>query len=251
MNRSLWAVAAPGSPAVSSISPPSAWPAIEAALSAPGPRQAVERLRDEGLVAIVMPELAALFGVPQPPRSHPEIDAGLHSLMTLEQAGLLTADPVLRFGALVHDVGKGVTPRSEWPRHKGHEERGVPLVDQLCRRLGAPEDYRLFGMLAARGHGLAHKTAELRPGTLLDLLESCGPLDDPAGIERLIVVAWADKRGRTGFEHVGYPPAAALREARAAAADEPEQPASSLRHRRLRALAQLRGVLAEAAAQED
>lgn len=229
---------------------PSDWPAVEAALSAPAPRLAVERLRADGLLASAMSELEALFGVPQPPRSHPEIDAGLHSLMTLEQAGLLTADPVVRFGALVHDIGKGVTPRSEWPRHKGHEERGVPLVDQLCRRLGAPEAYRLFGMFAARGHGLAHKAAELRPGTLLDLLESCGPLDDPAGIERLVVVGWADKRGRTGFGDVGYPPAAALREARAAVAAEPEHPESSLLHRRLRALAQLRGVPAEAVSQE-
>jgi tRNA nucleotidyltransferase (CCA-adding enzyme) len=192
-----------------------------------------------------MPELEALFGVPQPARSHPEIDAGLHSLMVLEQAALLTPEPQVRFGALVHDLGKGLTPASEWPRHKGHEQRGVPLVDRLCRRLGAPASYRRIGMRAAGGHGLAHKAAELKPGTLLDLLQEWGALAEPAGVERLIVVGWADKRGRTGFESVGYPAAAVLRQARAVVAAEPVEPRRTLRQRRLLALARLRSEMAQ------
>lgn len=237
----------PASPAAFSNSrgeapdPDPDWPAIHKALSGGEPRTGIENLRAEGIVARAMPELEALFGVPQPVRSHPEIDAGLHSLMALEQAALLTAEAEVRFGALVHDLGKGLTPPSEWPRHKGHEQRGVPLVDRLCRRLGTPGSFRRIGMRAAAGHGLAHKAAELKPGTLLDLLQEWGPLGDPGGVERLIVVGWADKRGRTGFEAVDYPAAGVLRQAREALAVEPLQPEETLRHRRLRILSELRG----------
>ena len=187
-----------------------------------------------------MPELEALFGVPQPARSHPEIDAGVHSLMALEQAALLSPQPEVRFGALLHDVGKGTTSPGEWPRHKGHERRGVPLVEALCMRLGAPSPYRVVGMRAAGCHGLAHKAAELTAETLLGLLEEWGPVADPAGIEQLIAIGWADKRGRTGFETVDYPAAEVLRRSRAAVAAEADRPRSSLHRRRLQALARLR-----------
>ena len=174
-----------------------AWVAVQQALSGSEPRVGLERLRESGLVARDLPEIEVLFGIPQPARSHPEIDAGLHSLMTLEQAARLDRSPEVRFGALVHDIGKGTTPRCEWPRHKGHEERGVPLVDELCRRLRAPAAYRELGMRAARCHGLAHKAAELRPASLLGLLESWDAFADPDGLERLIV----DRLGRQARAH--------------------------------------------------
>lgn len=225
-----------------------AWAAIERALAAREPCAAFERLRSDGFVARQLPELEALFGVPQPARSHPEIDAGLHSLMALEQAARLSPLPEVRFGALLHDVGKGMTPRSEWPRHKGHERRGVPIIDALCARLGAPRSFRETAMRAAGCHGLAHKAAELPAATLLDLLEEWGPVEDPEGIERLVVIGWADKRGRAGAEAVDYPPARVLREARAVVAAVPEDPLSSLRQRRLEALARLRAAADQPAA---
>jgi tRNA nucleotidyltransferase (CCA-adding enzyme) len=216
-----------------------AWSALASALGQADARAAVERLRQDGVVAREMPELEALFGVPQRADKHPEIDSGLHSLMSLEQASLLSDRPEVRFGALVHDMGKGLTPPSEWPSHKGHEERGVPLVDAMCRRLGAPDSFRELGMRAARWHGVAHHAAELRPGTMLGLLEAWGAIEDATGVEELIVVGWADKRGRTGQERVAYPPAAFLREARSRVAAVDVEPISTLRHRRLQALAGL------------
>lgn len=214
-----------------------AWAALEDALAAGDPRGATERLRADPRFATTFPEIERLFGVPQPPDNHPEIDTGLHSLMSLEQAARLSHSPEVRFGALVHDVGKGLTPREQWPKHKGHEERGVPVVEAMCRRLGAPESFRELGMLAARWHGLAHKAAELRAGTLLEMLEAWDALVRPERLEALIAVAWADKRGRTGMEDVGYPPAAVLRRVRDAAAAVRAQPCQ-LRVRRLEAIAE-------------
>lgn len=212
------------------------WADLEAALAADGPRAATERLRAHPAFASTFAEIERLFGVPQPPDKHPEIDTGLHSLMALEQAARLSDSPEVRFGALVHDVGKGLTPREEWPKHKGHEERGVPVVEAMCWRLGAPDRFRELGMLAARWHGLAHKTAELRAETLLEMLEAWDALAQPERLEALIAVAWADKRGRTGMEEVGYPPAVTLRRVRDAAAAVRAQPCQ-LRLRRLEAIA--------------
>lgn len=196
----------------------SGWAALEAALGSADPRAAIERLRAQPHFATTFAEIERLFGIPQPPDKHPEIDTGLHSLMSLEQAARLSDSPEARFGALVHDLGKGLTPREEWPKHKGHEERGVPVVEAMCRRLGAPESFRELGMLAARWHGLVHKAAELSPATLLELLEAWDALERPERLEALIAIGWADKRGRTGMEEVSYPPAAILRRMRDAAA---------------------------------
>ncbi len=249
--RDLLAASSTSSP-VLRVPPTSAWQALASALAAAEPRPAVERLRADGLLRREMPELEALFGVPQRVESHPEIDAGLHSLMSLEQAALLTASPEIRFGALVHDLGKGATPRAEWPRHKGHEERGVPLVDAMCRRLAAPAPFREMGMLAARWHGKAHKTGELRPRTLLAMLEAWDATSDPAAIGPLVVVGCADKRGRTGRESVDYPAGDLLRDAAAVVAALPPVPEGQVRLRRLEALAAWRRVrLAPAPAKRD
>jgi tRNA nucleotidyltransferase (CCA-adding enzyme) len=187
--------------------------------------------------------------VPQRADKHPEVDTGLHSLLTLEQAARLSPDVVIRFAALVHDLGKGLAPRAEWPTHKGHEERGEPLVDEFCRRHGAPEPFRELGRLAARWHGHANKAAELRPGTLLGLLEAWDALDRPERLEALILVGMADKRGRTGHEADPYPQGDILRRARdaaAAVAAAPGLPADRLRQRRIAAIA--RALRAEAPA---
>lgn len=197
-------------------------------------------MRASGALARDFPEIAALFGVPQRPDKHPEVDTGLHALLSLEQAARLSPDPLARFCALAHDLGKGATPREEWPRHKGHEARGAPLVEALCRRHGAPEPFAELGALVARWHGMANRAAELRPGTLLELLETWDALARPERLELLILVGTADKRGRTGREAVPYPQAGILRRARDAAAAIPPQPGLAperLRQRRIAAIA--------------
>jgi tRNA nucleotidyltransferase (CCA-adding enzyme) len=189
--------------------------------------------------------------VPQRADKHPEVDAGLHGLLSLEQAALLSDDPVTRFAALVHDLGKGATPRAEWPRHKGHEERGVPLVEALCRRLGAPAPFCEMGRLAARWHGHANQVAELRPGTVLGLLEAFDALARPERLLALIAVGTADKRGRTGREAAPYPQGEVLRRARdaaAAVAAEPGEAPQRLRQRRIAAIAHILGAAREGAA---
>ena len=189
--------------------------------------------------------------MPQPERWHPEIDSGVHTLMVLEQAAKLSDDPVVRFAALTHDLGKGTTPPDEWPRHIAHEQRGVALVEALCDRLRIPNSYRELAVLVSRYHLEAHRVEELRTGTLLDLLEHTDALRRPARFEQFVLACEADARGRKGLENRDYPQAEHLRRARAAAAGvalEPaerdglngQQIAEKLRRARLAALAELR-----------
>jgi len=156
--------------------------------------------------------------VPQPERWHPEIDTGVHSLMSLAAAARLSEDKVVRFAALVHDLGKAETPRDRWPSHVGHEERSVRLVNDLCARLRIPNDYRDLAVLAARHHGVIHQTAELRPATIVDLLDAADAVRRPARFEQLLLACEADARGRTGLEDSPYPQAERLRRARASVA---------------------------------
>nr|WP_269465495.1 multifunctional CCA addition/repair protein [Steroidobacter denitrificans] len=198
--------------------PERVWQETRRALAMPAPQCYLEVLRDAQALPIIFPEIHALFGVPQVPQWHPEIDAGIHTLMALEQAARLSEDPVVRFATLVHDLGKGVTPRNEWPRHIGHEQRGVPLVEQLCERLRVPNAYRELGVLTARYHLHAHRALELRASTLLDLLENTDAFRRPARFEQFLLASEADARGRKGLEKRSYPQADYLRRAREAAA---------------------------------
>ncbi len=188
------------------------------ALQAPAPARFFEILREASALEIFFPEIDCLFGVPQPEIHHPEIDTGVHVLLCLNIAAQLTNDPVARFGALVHDLGKGATPRSKWPSHHGHEEAGIPLVKALCERLRAPAEFCVLGELVSRYHLIAHQTFEVRAGTLGKMFHNMG-LYRQGGeekLERFLVACEADARGRKGFEHKKYPQAAALREAFAA-----------------------------------
>src|SRR5262245_42571133 len=148
------------------------WQETDKALVEPAPAAWLRALRACGALARVFPELDALYGVPQPAQWHPEIDTGLHMELVTPAAALLTPDPRIRFAALMHDLGKGRTPRSQWPRHIGHEESGARLVVELAARLRVPTDYRELAVLAARWHGLVHRAEELRPRTVLELLEN-------------------------------------------------------------------------------
>lgn len=226
------------------------WQETQRALEMSAPARFFEVLRDAHALPAIFPELHALFGVPQPERWHPEIDSGVHTLMVVEQAAKLSDDPVVRFAALTHDLGKGTTPPSEWPRHIAHEQRGVALVEGLCDRLRIPNAYRELAVLVSRYHLDAHRVTELRDTTLLELLERLDAFRRAARFEQWVLACEADARGRKGLENRDYPQAAYLRQARAAAANATLDPtereglggqqiAQKLRKARLAALAKL------------
>ena len=155
--------------------------------------------------------------MPQPEKWHPEIDTGLHMELVLQAAAALTGEPRIRFAALMHDLGKGRTPRSQWPRHIGHEESGARLAGEVAERLRVPTDYRDLAVLTARWHVLAHRALELRPRTVLELLESCDAFRRPERFRELLVACEADHRGRGGRAGEPYPQADRLRAAQARA----------------------------------
>jgi tRNA nucleotidyltransferase (CCA-adding enzyme) len=198
--------------------PERVWQETQRALEMPAPRQFFEVLREGDALQVIFPEIHALFGVPQPEQWHPEIDSGVHTMMALDQVVRLSPDPVIRFATLTHDLGKGTTPESEWPRHIAHEERGVGLVDALCDRLRIPNTYRELAVLVSRYHLLAHRIMELRESTLLDLLESLDAFRRPTRVEQFAIACEADARGRKGLETRDYPQAAYLHKAREVAA---------------------------------
>ncbi len=189
------------------------WQETERALGEVSPGRFFEVLRNCGALACIFPELERLFGVPQPKHHHPEEDTGLHTLLVLEQAAKLSPDTRVRFAALVHDLGKGATPEEEWPRHIDHEERGVALVEQLCKRLRVPRDFREAALLVTRHHGVYHRAEELRPGTLLKVLETIDAFRRPERLERFLLACEADSRGRPGFETQHFPQPAIFRQA--------------------------------------
>jgi tRNA nucleotidyltransferase (CCA-adding enzyme) len=190
------------------------WQETQRALEMPTPARFFEVLRDAHALPIIFPELHALFGVPQPEQWHPEIDTGVHTLMVVEQAAKLSDDPVVRFAALTHDLGKGTTPPSEWPRHIAHELRGVALVEAMCDRLKIPNAYRELAVLVSRYHLHAHRVTELRDSTLLEVLERLDAFRRPARFEQWVLACEADARGRKGLENRQYPQADHLRRAR-------------------------------------
>jgi tRNA nucleotidyltransferase (CCA-adding enzyme) len=193
------------------------WSELERALAEKQPRRFFEVLRECDALGRILPEVDALFGIPQPPEYHPEIDTGVHTLLVLDQAVRLSADPRVRFAALTHDLGKGTTPPDEWPKHHAHEERSADQVRALCRRLRAPNEYRDLAVLVARYHGHCHKAAELRAATLLDTLEAIDAFRRPERVEMFVLACEADFRGRPGYEARAFPQAGLFRTAFAAA----------------------------------
>jgi tRNA nucleotidyltransferase (CCA-adding enzyme) len=195
------------------------WTEMERALGERNPDVFVEVLRECGALAKLLPELEALFGVPQSAEHHPEIDSGVHTLMALQQAATLSQSTEVRFAVLLHDLGKGTTPEADWPRHIAHEQRGVKLVKQACRRLKAPNRYRDLALLACEYHLHCHRALELRGKTILKLLNATGALRQPERFEAFLLACEADARGRLGLEDRPYPQADYLRRALAIAGD--------------------------------
>ncbi len=174
-------------------------------------------LRECGALARILPEIDRLFGVPQPPAHHPEIDTGLHVMLVLDVAAKRGHGLAVRFAALMHDLGKGTTPEDLLPRHHGHEERGGELVKILCKRIKVPNDCRDLAIIAARFHGKAHRAEELRPDTVMRLLQDTDAFRQPERFEDFLLTCECDARGRTGFEFIDYPQAERLRGALKAA----------------------------------
>ncbi len=167
---------------------------------------------------VIFPELAALYGVPQPPRWHPEVDTGVHVMLALRYSADSGASTTVRFAVLMHDLGKALTSPARWPSHHGHEEAGVPVIERLCARLKVPNGFRDLAVLTARHHAVVHRAAELRPATVLKLFEATDAFRRPERFEEMLAACEADARGRTGLEAQPYPQRDYLRQARAAAA---------------------------------
>ncbi len=236
---------------VDALVPERVWQETEKALREPKASEFFRVLRACGALRPIYPEIDALFGVPQPARWHPEIDTGVHTLMVLDQAALLSPENKVRFAALVHDLGKGTTPHEQWPGHRGHEERSVALIEALAQRLRLPGDYRDLAVIVARYHGMVHRAFELRPKTLLEFLERADAFRRPERFAEALLACEADSRGREGLEGVPYPQRGYLESARAAAAAVKPRPediaahsgagiAEVLHHRRAAVIAELR-----------
>ncbi|MGZ8975796.1 multifunctional CCA addition/repair protein, partial [Methylomagnum sp.] len=156
---------------VDALVPERVFAELAKALSEPTPGEFFTVLRECGALARLFPEIDRLFGVPQPPQHHPEVDTGVHTLLVLAEAVKLSEDPAVRFAALTHDLGKGLTDPALWPRHHGHEKAGLSALDVLCDRLKVPNNYRKLAERVMRYHGHCHRALELRPGKVVDLLQ--------------------------------------------------------------------------------
>jgi len=198
---------------INSLVPERVWQETERALGEARPELFFQTLRDCGALEVIFPEIAALYGVPQPPRWHPEIDTGVHVMMALQCAVRLGASTPVRFAVLVHDLGKAATSRNLWPSHHGHEEAGVGLIEALAARLRVPKEHTELAVLTARHHGLVHRALELKPATILTLLEKTDALRRPERFRALLLACEADARGRMGLEDRPYPQADFLRRA--------------------------------------
>lgn len=189
------------------------WQETSRALGEQRPDVYFQVLRDCGALAVWFGEINALFGVPQPPQHHPEIDCGIHALLSLQAAVILSEDIAVRWAALTHDLGKALTPAAEWPRHIAHESRGIKPLKQLGERLKTPKDASDLALLGCEWHTHIHRALELKAATLMKLFRNTDCWRRPERFEQLLQVATADSRGRTGLEQCNYPQADYLRQA--------------------------------------
>lgn len=204
---------------VDHLVPERVWAETRKALAEPQPSAFLRVLREAGALAVLFPEVDALYGVPQRADYHPEVDTGIHLELVLDAAAALApGDDLVGFCALTHDLGKALTPAAVLPRHIGHEQRGVAPLRALCARLKVPAEHAALAELTCREHTNVHRACELKPATTLKLLGALDALRRPQRLETLLAACQADARGRPGHEHDDYPQAAWLRRACAAAA---------------------------------
>ena len=181
------------------------WQELARGLMEATPSRMFTLLRECGALRVLLPEVDRLWGVPQPPQHHPEVDTGVHLMRVLDQAARLQAPLAVRFACLCHDLGKGTTPREQWPRHLGHEPRSAALALALCQRWKVPVDCRELAEAVAREHGHVHASQGLEAAAVLRLLERCDALRRPARFADLLLACECDARGRLGLEDSAYP----------------------------------------------
>jgi tRNA nucleotidyltransferase (CCA-adding enzyme) len=189
------------------------WAELHKALTEATPSAFFQTLRNCGALRVIFPEIDALFGVPQPEKYHPEIDTGVHALMVLDQATRLSQQPEVRLAALLHDLGKAKTPSEYWPSHHGHEQKGLPILDKLCERLRVPKTFKTLCVHVMEYHTHCHRALELRPETLIDMLQAIGAFKPDSRLDEFLLACEADARGRTSFENRSYPQTGYIREA--------------------------------------
>lgn len=232
--------------------PERVWAETRKALAEPQPSAFIRSLRECGALAVLFPEIDALYGVPQSPQHHPEVDCGVHLELVMDAcARLAPGDDLAGFCALTHDLGKALTPKAELPRHIGHEHRGLAPLRALCERLKVPAEHAALAALTCRHHLDAHRALELKPATMLRLLEAFDVFRRPERLEPFLAACTADKRGRLHHADDAYPQADYLRAARDAARAVTAQPfidqglqgeavGAAMRDARLAAIAALR-----------
>ncbi len=202
---------------VDALVPERVWQELSKGLMENHPSRMFHVLRDCGALARILPEVDVLFGVPQPAHAHPEIDTGVHVMLAIDFAASKNFSLSTRFAVLTHDLGKGTTPPTEWPRHIGHEARSVTLTQNMCERIRIPRDCRDLAVLTARYHGDVHRALELKPSTIADMFQAVDAYRKPQRFDEFLQACASDFFGRPGFAIKPYPPTEHLKKALAAA----------------------------------
>ena len=192
---------------LSALSPERVWKEIERSLTEKNPEVFIEILRECKALERLWPELNNLWGIPNPAKWHPEICSGVHTLMVLQQATLLTESPIIRFAALCHDLGKSITPDHLWPSHHGHEKAGLPLIELFCKKYRVPNQFKKLALLVSEFHLHCHKAFELNPKTILRVFDKMNVWRDPLALSQVLLACQADFNGRLGNEEAPYPQA--------------------------------------------
>jgi tRNA nucleotidyltransferase (CCA-adding enzyme) len=203
------------------------WQELARGLMEAKPSRMFDVLRDCGALAVLLPEVDRLWGVPQPEAHHPEIDTGVHLMMVLDMAATLNTPLAVRFACLMHDLGKGTTRAEDLPRHLGHEERSVKLLLPVCERLRVPADCKDLAVVVAKEHGNIHRSLELNAAAVMRLLERCDAIRKPQRFYDALLACECDARGRLGKQGDAYPQAARLAKALHAALAVATEPIAS------------------------
>jgi tRNA nucleotidyltransferase (CCA-adding enzyme) len=203
---------------VDALVPERVWQELAKGLMEEKPSRMFDVLRACGALQKILPELNALWGVPQPEKHHPEIDTGVHVMMVIDYAAQQAYSLPVRFAALTHDLGKGTTPKEILPRHIGHEERSLKLVQDVSKRLCVPNDCKELAQIVAKFHGKLHQVKEMRPSTVLQFFTETDAIRQPLRFQDFLAACECDIRGRTGYENCTFPEAGVLKELLAAVA---------------------------------